>query len=133
MKRFQTLAVVVLVAASFNASSQDVGCNESHITAAACQDKRLKALDAELNRVYMLALAAMPEKDDQDDRKGREQLRKSERAWLTFLHENCALEGGLQGGSNSWVSTFAGDCEEKELVSRIIFLKSVAAGTFGNH
>lgn len=133
MNRFQTLAVVVLVAASFNAASQDVDCDASHIAAAACQDKRLKALDAELNRVYMLALAALPEKDDQDDRKGREQLRKSERAWLTFLHENCALEGGLQGGSNSWVSTFAGDCEEKEVGSRITFLKSVAAGTVGNH
>lgn len=133
MNRFQTLAVAALVAASFNASSQDVDCNGSHIAATACQGKRLKSLDAELNRVYMLALAAMPEKDDQDDRKGREQLRKSERAWLTFLHENCALEGGLQGGSNSWVSTFAGDCEEKEVASRIIFLKSVAAGTFGNH
>jgi uncharacterized protein YecT (DUF1311 family) len=95
-----------------------------------CQGKRLKALDDELNRIYTLALAAMPEKDDQDIRKGREQLRKSQRTWLTYLHEDCALTGGLQGGSNSWVSTFAVDCEERELASRISFLKSVADGKF---
>jgi len=133
MNRSRILSIAVLVAASFTASSQDVDCDGSHIAAMACQGKRLKDLDAELNRVYKLALDAMPEEDKQDIRKNREQLRKSQRAWLTFLHENCALEGGLQGGSNSWVSTFAGDCEEKELTNRIIFLKSVAAGTFGNH
>jgi uncharacterized protein YecT (DUF1311 family) len=127
------LSVVALVVASFNAFSQAVDCDGSHIAAMACQSKRLKDLDAELNRVYQLALAAMPEKDDQDIRRSREQLRKSQRAWLAFLHENCALEGGLQGGTNSWVSTFAGDCAEKELTARITFLKSVATGTFGNH
>ena len=106
---------------------------ERRIAAIACQSKRLKDLDAELNHVYKLALDAMPENGKQDIRKNREQRRKSQRAWFTFLHENCALEGELQGWSYSRVSTFAGDCEEKELTNRITFLKSVAASTFGNH
>jgi uncharacterized protein YecT (DUF1311 family) len=67
-----------------------------------------------------------------DTRKGREQLRKSQRAWLIYKNEQCALEGGLEGGSNSWVSTFAGDCEEKEYKSRIKLLQSVANGDFKN-
>jgi uncharacterized protein YecT (DUF1311 family) len=103
----------------------------SHIEEMQCQGRRLKALDDELNRVYKLALAAIPEKDDQDARKDRDQLRSSERAWLSYLRENCALIGGLEGGSNSWVSTFEGDCEEKELANRIAFLSSIANGTFG--
>ena len=70
----------------------------------------------------------MPERDPQDSRRDQEQLRKSERAWLTYMHEDCALQGGMQGGSNAWVSTFAGLCEEKELKNRIDFLKSIADG-----
>lgn len=90
-----------------------------------CQGKRLQNLDNELNRVYKLALEVLPDKDESDNRKSKEQLRKSQRAWLTYLHEECTLEGGLEGGSNSWVTTFANDCEEKELKSRIEFLKSI--------
>ena|SRR5580698_5542880 len=78
------------------------------------QGKLLKDLDDKLNSVYKLALAALPEKDEQDIRKGREQLRKSQRAWLAYVRAQCDLEGGLQGGSNSWVSTFSGLCQEKE-------------------
>jgi uncharacterized protein YecT (DUF1311 family) len=95
------------------------------------QGKLLKDLDDKLNSVYKLALAALPEKDEQDIRKGREQLRKSQRAWLAYVRAQCDLEGGLQGGSNSWVSTFAGLCQEKEFNSRIAFLQSVADDTFG--
>jgi uncharacterized protein YecT (DUF1311 family) len=122
-------AIAVL---SLSASGQDLGCDGgSHRDQMVCQGKRLKALDDELNRVYKLALAAMPEKDEQDDRKGHEQLRKSQRAWLVYVREQCDLEGGLQGGSNSWVSTFAGQCQEKEFNSRIGFLQSIANHTSG--
>jgi hypothetical protein len=47
------------------------------------------------------------------------------------MREDCALQGGMQGGSNAWVSTFAGLCEEKELKNRIEFLKSIADGPHG--
>jgi uncharacterized protein YecT (DUF1311 family) len=124
------LAMAVL---SLSANGQELDCDgRSHYDEMICQGKRLKASDDELNRVYKLALAATPEKDESDDRKGREQLRKSQRAWLVYVREQCALEGGLQGGSNSWVTTFAGECQERELKSRIGFLQSVANHTFGN-
>jgi uncharacterized protein YecT (DUF1311 family) len=114
------------------AIAEDLDCDGgSHREEMECQGKRLESLDAELNKVYKLALASMPEHDQQDDRRDREQLRKSQRAWLVYVHEQCNLEGGQQGGSNSWVSTFAGQCEEREYYSRIGFLKSIADQTFG--
>jgi uncharacterized protein YecT (DUF1311 family) len=124
------LAVVLL---TFNVHAQEVTCREggSHIEEDRCLGERLKRLDDELNRVYKTALASMQEHDPQDSRREQEQLRKSERAWLTYIREDSALQGGMQGGSNAWVSTFAGLCEEKELKNRIEFLKSIADGPHG--
>jgi uncharacterized protein YecT (DUF1311 family) len=126
-------AVFAMAVLMPNAFAQEVTCKEdgSHIQEDACLGERLKTLDAELNRVYKLALASMPEQDPQDSRRDQEQLRKSERAWLAYMHEDCALQGGMEGGSNAWVSTFAGLCEEKALKSRIEFLKSIAEGPHG--
>jgi len=126
-----TLSAFVVTFFSFSAYSQENDCDKSHYDAMRCQSDRLKNLDDELNRVYKLALEARPEKVDTDIRKEREQLRKSQRAWLVYYHEQCTLEGGLDGGSNSWVTSFAMDCEEKELAHRIKFLKSVADGVNG--
>jgi hypothetical protein len=36
----------------------------------------------------------------------------------------------MEGGSNAWVTTFAGLCKERELEIRIGFLKSIADGTY---
>jgi uncharacterized protein YecT (DUF1311 family) len=105
--------VVTLLAGS--AHAQEVTCDDggSHIQQDRCLAEPLTKLDDELNRVYKLALAALPEHDTFDSRKEREQLRKSRRAWLVFLQEDCALRGGMEGGSNAWVTTFAGLCKER--------------------
>ena len=132
MKTF-LLSVLVLSFLSLSANADDdLDCGGgSHREEMVCQGKRLKSLDDKLNTIYKLALASMPETDQQDNRRDREQLRKSQRAWLVYVREQCALEGGQQGGSNSWVSTFAGQCLEKEYFSRIVFLQSIADHTFG--
>jgi uncharacterized protein YecT (DUF1311 family) len=124
------LTAILLVC---TAHAEDVTCDNggAHVDEDRCLGERLKKLDGELNRVYKLALAAMPEHDPQDSRKEREQLRKSQRAWLTFLDEDCALKGAMEGGSNAWVSTFSGLCKEKEIENRIAFLKSIADHSHG--
>jgi len=132
MKKLQLLLTLGITLLSFDILAQDA-CDAKaklHYDQEICQGKRLQSLDNNLNKVYKIALATMPEKDDSDNRKEREQLRKSQRAWLAYSREQCALEGGLEGGSNSWVSTFAGDCMEKELNSRINFLQSIVDGKF---
>lgn len=134
MNRLLILSFLATVLSNFTAFAQD-DCDakaESHYDQRMCQGKRLEALDAKLNKVYKLALAKMPERDDSDNTKGQKQLRKSQRAWLTYYNEQCDLEGGLQGGSNSWVSTFAGECAEREIDSRIKFLQSIANGDWLN-
>jgi|EndMetStandDraft_4_1072995.scaffolds.fasta_scaffold14418_4 uncharacterized protein YecT (DUF1311 family) len=85
-----------------------------------------RQLDAEMNVIYQKALARLPDRDEQDSRKQREQLRRSQRAWVPYMRENCTLIGGQEGGSNLWVSYFAAMCEERELRQRIQFLEGIA-------
>ena len=91
-----------------------------------CISKNIQELDKELNGTYQAALAAMPESDTTDSRKAREQLKKSQRAWLKYSSENCALIGGIEGGSNQWVTHFASLCYADAVVERIKFLKGIA-------
>ena len=116
------------------AAPQD-GCVEratSHIEEVRCIGERLKALDRSLNDAYADALAAMPENSRQDIRKDREQLRKSQRAWLVYTRENCSLIGGQTGGNNLSVTEMAALCQEQETRSRIKFLLSIKDGTASN-
>lgn len=129
--KFQIISVFAITLLTFSAYGQNSDCDgTSHVEQMACQGKRIQNLDDELNRVYKLALGVLPDKDEWDSRKGKEQLRKSQRAWLAYYREQCALEGGLEGGYNAWVTTFAADCEEKQLKNRIDFLQSIADETF---
>lgn len=105
----------------------DSGCGGgSNLENVQCLSSYLRWLDGELNKVYRLALNALPEKDPNDERRERTQLRKSQRAWLQYKTENCALVGGMEGSSNLWVTHFAALCEEQALRERIKFLNSIA-------
>jgi len=127
-----TGAMIATLLPAFAHADAQACTDGSHLEQNQCMGKQLGDLDRELNRVYKLALQVRPERDDSDDRKSREQLRKSQRAWLVYKRENCALKSGLQGGSNSWVSTFDGLCEKQELTDRIEFLKKVANSALEN-
>jgi uncharacterized protein YecT (DUF1311 family) len=109
-------------------NGDDLCGGKSHIEDVQCLATFLKKQDRELNQVYKRALAALPEKDNSDDRKARTQLVKSQRAWLKYRDENCTLIGGQEGGSNLWVTHFAALCEKNETAERIKFLKSIADG-----
>jgi len=102
----------------------------SAATAHAQQDRwqvaDLERLDGTLNDVYAKALAALPAYGEDDPRKEREQLRRSQRAWLVLVKENCALEGGQQGGTHAWVNTFSRTCKAQALNERTTFLKTIA-------
>lgn len=102
-----------------------------HISEVQCITQANKKLDGQLNQAYQAALGARPKQDQWDMRKNQEQLRKSQRAWLKFREENCALVGGLEGGSNLSVTQFISSCESEETKSRIKFLIRVAKGEFG--
>ena len=112
-------------ASGFSIDDDDCDAESSNFAQTQCLGKYLEWLDVELNRVYADALAKMPESDPTDDRKSREQLRKSQRAWLGYKTENCTLEGALEGGSNLWVTHFDAECEVRELRQRIRFLRSI--------
>lgn len=90
-----------------------------------CLGRYLKWLEGELTQAYGKALSKMPPSHPMDIRKSREQLRKSQQAWLKYKSDNCRLEGALEGGSNLWVTHFAAICEERELRQRISFLRKI--------
>lgn len=107
-------------------SMADSGCGgEGNLADVQCLVKYLGWLDRELNQAYKLALEKLPEKDNFDNRGGRGQLRKSQRAWLKYKADNCPLVGAMEGGSNLWKTHFGALCEEREIKERIRFLKEI--------
>jgi uncharacterized protein YecT (DUF1311 family) len=124
----------VLISITYCVASAANECDKNfsdHMSEVQCINQVNKKLDGELNAAYQAALATRPEKDDWDLRKNRQQLRKSQRAWLKFKDENCTLIGGLEGGNNLSVSEFDSQCEMKEITERINFLKRISHGEFG--
>ena len=103
-------------------------CAQSHLAYAKCVGKSLEAANAEVDRAYQSALAELPESDPNDTRKGRNQLRRAQEAWRNYVTEQCAFVGGVQGGSNLWVTTFAGECELKETAKRLEFFRNPPRG-----
>jgi len=90
-----------------------------------CLNIELKKQDQELNHVYKLAIAALPEKDASDRRKERHQLVLAQRAWLKYRDEHCTFVGSQEGGNNLWVTHFALICVKTETAERIKFLKGI--------
>jgi uncharacterized protein YecT (DUF1311 family) len=128
-----SLFVGLIVAVSSNAFAAS-NCDKpftDHMSEVQCIAQAKKDLDDQLNQAYQAALKVRLMQDQRDTRKNQEQLRKSQRAWLKYREENCALVGGLQGGNNLWVTQFVDTCESKETKSRIGFLTRVAKGEFG--
>ena len=93
-----------------------------------CLSRQIDHLNGDLERAYQGALARLPEQDANDRRGSRDQLRKSEAAWLQYKQANCPLMGALQGGSNSWITHFALICEEQEIQTRTRVLQQIAGG-----
>lgn len=122
------LSIILYFAFSTCAALAQENCDRyvSNMEQVECISKNIKELDKELNSTYQAALAAMPESDTTDSRKGRDQLKKSQRAWLKYSFENCALIGGIEGGSNLWVTHFSGLCYADAVAERIKFLKGIA-------
>ena len=93
-----------------------------------CNGMELEKLDKELNLIWKKALAKVPAAGKTDDlRKERAQFITAQKAWLQYRENHCAVMGGLQGGSNQWVTIFAQNCDIGMTQERIKFLKEVAA------
>lgn len=127
MRKILKLTLSALLLASWQASGNaSDDCSEGdHLTQVQCVSRQIQLLDKRLNTGYQRALNNLPEKHGTDTRKEREQLRRSQRAWLKFKDENCALIGGLRGGSNLSVSHFAATCEKQTIEERIKFLGQI--------
>ena len=128
-----TLLLAALIPLSLFAQARpETACEGAdHISQVRCLGLQIDRLNTELDSAYRQALNARPEKDGSDSRKDRDQLQKSQLVWLKYKDENCALIGGLEGGSNLWVTDFTAQCEKDEIQKRIEFLKRVANGEFG--
>jgi len=124
---FQLISVFLFIAFGVGSAIASDDCSEGdQLSQVQCLSLQIQLLDKNLNTTYRRALDMLPEKNGSDTRKEREQLRRSQRAWLKFKNENCALVGGLRGGSNLSISHFAALCEKQAIEERINFLEQIA-------
>jgi uncharacterized protein YecT (DUF1311 family) len=121
-----TSALLISCSAMADSAIENCDSDDNNFDQMACLSRNLDKLDKELNATYQAALAAMPKTSDDDNRKEQQQLRKSQRAWLKYKDENCALVGGLEGGNNRWVGKFSAMCEVDAVTDRIKFLKTIS-------
>lgn len=119
-------ALLLIATASWANDAEEDPCNKDyHLAQVQCLGKKIQAAEVELDKQFKATVAQLPDSDPSDNRKGKEQLRKAQEAWRHYRDEHCAFIGGIQGGSNLWVSHFAGDCELEEINKRIEFFKNV--------
>jgi uncharacterized protein YecT (DUF1311 family) len=111
-------------------SAADDPCDgDSHLQDVQCLGKQIQALEKELDVLYRATLSKLPDSVPTDNRKGKPQLVKAQEAWRKYVDQHCDFIGGIQGGSNLWVTDFATRCELDEIKKRIEFFKNVPWGT----
>jgi len=115
------LAVIAWLPVAAHAADE---CDQTPAIAMAdCLAHAISAEKAELDQLYSVALAKMPDNDPQDLRKSKAQLAAAQTTWGAYVQENCAYVGGLEGGANLWVSIFAQQCLRSEYAARIAFFQ----------
>ncbi len=97
--------LIALACLSLPASAQDIDCSTAMAQQELniCAEQDWQKADAELNRAYqevMVGMKAM-DRDLPPELSGAETaLRTSQRAWVAFRDQNCALAGfPMRGGS----------------------------------
>jgi len=128
--RLAFLPVVLLAPLSSMAeTATDDPCKlDYHLAQVQCLGTKIEAAEKELDRLFNATLEKLRDSDPSDTRKGKQQLRKAQEAWRAYRDEHCAFIGGIQGGSNLWVTHFGAECELEETNKRIQFFKQVPWG-----
>lgn len=105
-------------------------CNNAtnDIDLSQCLGNQITRLRGELNFYYKKTLKQTQKHNLFDTRKTQTQLEKSQAAWKVYVNVNCAYIGGLQGGSNLYVSIFEDKCIISSINSRIYFFHHLPAG-----
>lgn len=110
------------------ASAADNPCltQNGSMETAQCMAEKLKSVEAQLDSSFQEALETRPDAGDLVDiRKTKAQLKKAQNAWRVYRNENCSYVGGLQGGSDIWVTIFSTECALHETERRIEFFKNL--------
>ncbi|MBC2732437.1 lysozyme inhibitor LprI family protein [Thiobacillus sp.] len=124
---FQLITIFLSIAFGVGSAIASGDCSEGdQLSQVQCISRQIQQLDKNMNANYRRALDMLLEKNGSDTRKERGQLRRSQRAWLKFKDENCALVGGLKGESNLSASHFAALCEKQAIEERVNFLEQIA-------
>ena len=138
MRRAVILAVTGLLATFLGSAtraarpSEDArgDCSEaaSDLALAQCLGTRIADERQRVDRLYVAALAGLPDANPSDLRKSKAQLVAAQDAWKHFADENCAYVGGQEGGGNLWVTIFGELCLIDEYKKRIQFFESPPRG-----
>jgi uncharacterized protein YecT (DUF1311 family) len=106
--------------------AEDKPCSQTNpLAVLECLNAKTEVAAAELKALYSAVLARRPDAEPTDTRKEKGQLVKAQQAWRNYVTEHCAFVGGLEGGSNLWVTTFTMQCVLQETQERIDFFKDL--------
>ncbi len=121
------IAAICLAAGSARAIGEDE-CNlSSNVEISQCLSELLKQEDAELNRVYKLAMASIDKADyvpDAERGNWKTTLQKAQRAWIAFKEADCGelILFEWWGGTGAGIASMA--CTIDQTRSRYRDLKS---------
>ena len=93
-----------------------------------CLAEDFKAADAELNRVWKPAYAAMQERDRETGTPGyAAALLNSQRAWIAYRDAQCAVEANeMRGGSGEAMLLWG--CKGRLTRERTMYLRGIVEG-----
>ncbi|MHB1701064.1 MAG: lysozyme inhibitor LprI family protein [Acidobacteriaceae bacterium] len=125
------LFIFIFTSGTSNSFANETVCANAPTQVAylGCLSSHLKNEQKNLRAYYENALKQMPKDSSFNDRrKTQSQLKKSQNAWMTYINENCAYIGGLQGGSSLMIDIFEEECLVNSTKSRINFFQHLPTG-----
>ena len=109
--------VFLVGAASAQKPAVQVSCSDpqTQYEMNVCADRKFKAADAELNRVYNLLASKLEEK-------ARAKLKATEVSWLKYRDDNCDYESSLYEGGSMRPAVYS-SCMERMTKARAAELR----------
>jgi uncharacterized protein YecT (DUF1311 family) len=113
------LTIICTLGFGSAAAAQSVDCNNqvTQLDMNECAAQAFDAADAELNRVYGIAVDFARQLDAETKGGIEEQLRTAQRAWITYRDAACASEASQFEGGSIMPLVFSG-CLERVTLAR---------------
>lgn len=115
--RVLSIAFAFCLASGAAAQTADCSNQDTQLDMNECAAQAFDAADAELNRVYGVAVGFARQIDAESKGPAEEKLRVAQRAWVTYRDAACASESSLYEGGSIQPLIYSG-CLERLTLAR---------------